>query len=252
MLPSRRPARAEDSARRRVGSLYNSVMAAQTQGTTPATKGAGSVKRRSVAAKPKSSTRAAGKPEIFIFGSYSHLDDAAQMKLHRHLAPWRRDGVTVWWDKNIEPGAELDVEIARKLRQAHIFVALLSPAYLDSNYCWNIEYKRAMGRHARKQMRVVGVVVKPCGWKQTRAAGFKLLPKDGAPPERWSSSDAAFVNVAEGIGEVIKAVRRELATMPPKPSRAVPKSKAPKAKSAAPTKAGAASIAKPRGRAKSG
>jgi hypothetical protein len=34
------------------------------------------------------------------------------------------------------------------------------------------------GRRARKQVRVIGVVVKPCGWKQTRAAGFKLLPAD--------------------------------------------------------------------------
>ena len=69
-----------------------------------------------------------------------------------------------------------------------------------------------MSRHARKLMRVVAVVVKPCAWKQPRAAGFKLLPKDGLPPERWSSNDAAYVNAAAGIGEVIKAVRRELVT----------------------------------------
>ncbi|WP_197976480.1 TIR domain-containing protein [Sphingomonas sp. CFBP 13720] len=150
-------------------------------------------------------------PEIRIFVSYSHRDAAAQEKLQTHLAPWKRDDVTVWYDKNIEPGAQLDPAIARELRNAHIFVALFSPAYLDSNYCWKIEYKRAMNRRARNQLRVVGVVVKPCGWKQTRAAGFKLLPEDGREPERWSSYDAAYVNIAEGIGAVIKTVRRELA-----------------------------------------
>lgn len=71
--------------------------------------------------------------------------------------------------------------------------------------------RRAMGRRARKLVRVIGVVVKPCGWKQTRAAGLKLLPEDGCEPERWSSSDAAYVNIAGGIGAVIKTVRRELA-----------------------------------------
>jgi len=191
---------------------------------------ANSAKRRRVADKPKRSTGSAGKPDIRIFVSYSHHDAAAQVKLNTHLAPWQRDGVTVWYDENIEPGAELDTEIARELRRAHIFVALFSPAYLASHYCWNIEYKRAMGRRERKLMRVVAVVVKPCAWKQTRAAGFKLLPKDGIPPERWSSSDAAFVNVAEGIGEVIKAVRRELALTPAKPARAMPKPR-PKPKS---------------------
>lgn len=150
-------------------------------------------------------------PEVRIFVSYSHKDAAAQEKLQTHLAPWKRNGVTVFVDENIEPGAQLDPEIARELRRAHIFVALFSPSYLDSNYCWNIEYKRAMDRRARKQVRVIGVVVKPCGWKHTRAAGFKLLPKDGREPERWSSSDAAYVNIAEGVGEVIKTVRREMA-----------------------------------------
>jgi hypothetical protein len=82
-------------------------------------------------------------PELRIFVSYSHKDAAAQEKLQTHLAPWKRDGVTVFVDKNIEPGAPLDPEIARELRQAHIFVALFSPSYLDSNHCWNIEYKRA-------------------------------------------------------------------------------------------------------------
>jgi hypothetical protein len=180
-------------------------------------------------------------PEVRIFLSYSHKDAAAQEKLQTHLAPWKRDGVTVFVDKNIEPGAQLDPEIARELRRAHIFVALFSPSYLNSNYCWNIEYKRAMDRRARKLLRVIGVIVKPCGWKQTRAAGFKLLPKDGREPERWSSSDAAYVNIAEGIGEVIKTVRRELAAATASRSRTVakltPKAKAPAAKAATAGKA---------------
>lgn len=219
-------------------------MAVRTRGNAPVAKAAGSIKRRSVVAKPKPSAEDAVKPEVRIFVSYSHQDARAQEKLHTHLAPWRGDGVTVWYDKNIESGAELDTEIARELRRAHIFVALFSPAYLDSNYCWNIEYKRAMSRRARKLMRVVAVVVKPCGWRQTRAARFKLLPNDGVPPERWSSNDAAFVNVAQGIGEVIKSVRRELAAKPPKRSRAAPKPKPSKSTPTGPGKARTKSTAK--------
>ena len=90
----------------------------------------------------------------------------------------------------------MNIEIRGELRQADTFVALFNPAYLASQYCWDIEYKRAMGRRARKLMRVVAVVVKPCAWKQTRAVGFKLLPKDGLPPERWSSSDADYLDAA--------------------------------------------------------
>ena len=207
--------------------------------------------KRSAAKKPKVTDRTPAKPEVRIFVSYSHQDAGAQQKLHTHLAPWRRDGVEVWYDENIEPGAALGTEIARELRRSHIFVALFSPAYLDSNYCWNIEYRRAMGRRARKLLRVVAVVVKPCGWKQTPAAGFKLLPKDGVPPERWSSHDAAFVDAARGIGEVIATVRRELATAAKtrkpasKPAlRALTQPKAPSPKNASAGKRSAAATAK--------
>jgi hypothetical protein len=188
--------------------MYNVAMTERTRKVSKTSKPkAAPVRRAATTCKPPSS-----KPEVRIFVSYSHRDTVAQQKLHTHLAPWRRDGVTVWYDENIEPGATLGPEISRELRRAHIFVALFSPSYLDSNYCWNIEYKRAMGRRARKLMRVVAVVVKPCGWKQTPAFGFKLLPKDGVPPERWSSHDAAYVDAAKGIGDVIAIVRRELAS----------------------------------------
>lgn len=198
-------------------------MAIKSRSTAPIVKATKPVKRGAIADKRASSAGGTGKPEVRIFVSYSHHDAAAQEKLNRHLAPWRRDGVTVWYDENIEPGAALSTEIGRELRRAHIFVALFSPSYLDSHYCWDIEYKRAMSRRARKLMRVVAVVVKPCGWKQTRATDFKLLPKDGVPPESWSSSDAAYLNAAQGIGEVIKAVRRELTAKPATPARGASK-----------------------------
>lgn len=208
----------------RVASLYNVAMTERTRKVSKTLKPKPATARQ--AATPASTAKPPSrKPEVRIFVSYSHRDAVSQQKLHTHLAPWRRDSVTVWYDENIEPGATLGTEIARELRRAHIFVALFSPSYLDSNYCWNIEYKRAMGRRARKLMRVVAVVVKPCGWKQTPAAGFKLLPKDGVPPERWSSHDAAYVDAAKGIGDVIATVRREL-TSHPKPSGRLVKSQA--------------------------
>lgn len=224
-------------------------MAVRTRKDRPVAKASGVSRRRNSVAKPKSTADKTVKPEVRVFVSYSHLDAKAEEKLYTHLAPWRHDGVAVWHDKKIESGGELDPEISRELRRAHIFVALLSPAYIDSNYCWNIEYKRAMSRRARKLTRVIAVVVRPCSWKQTRAARFKLLPKDGIPPERWSSSDAAFVNIAEGIGEVIKSVRRELVAQPVNRPRTMPKRDAnPKPLAVTPSRLGKArttSTAKP-------
>jgi hypothetical protein len=103
----------------------------------------------------------AEKPEVRIFVSYSHADVAAQAKLETHLAALKRDGVSTWFDGDMNAGDALDTNIARALRRTHLFVALLSPEYLASHYCWRIEYQRAMNRRARGTMRVVAVVVRP-------------------------------------------------------------------------------------------
>lgn len=177
---------------------------------------------RAAPAKPGTSGRRVskgvilnGKPDVSIFISYSHLDAASMERLRTHLAALMRDRVSVWFDGDLDAGDELKTGIARALREAQIFVALLSPDYLASNYCWNIEYRRAMNRRARGTMRVVAAVVRPCDWKSTRAAGFKLLPRDGRPVTRWRSADEAFLDIAEGIKGVVRSVRKEM--MEPKP-----------------------------------
>lgn len=148
--------------------------------------------------------------EVRIFVSYSHKDEVARAKLETHLAQLKRDGVSTWFDGDLNAGEALDTNIARELRRAHVFVALLSPDYLASHYCWDIEYKRAMGRRARGTMRVIAVLLRPCDWRNTRAAHFKLLPKDGRPVSEWRPADKAFLDTVNGIRSVVSAVRAEL------------------------------------------
>ena len=167
---------------------------------------------RSSQAKPRSSRVTAaptGKPEVRIFLSYSHKDEASRIKLETHLAQLKRDGVSTWFDGDLDAGDALDPNIARQLRRAHVFVALISPDYLASTYCWDMEYKRAMGRRARGTMRVIGLLLRPCDWRNTRAADFKLLPKDGRPVSEWRPADKAYLDAANGVRAVVKAIRSE-------------------------------------------
>ena len=155
------------------------------------------------------------KPEVRIFVSYSHKDEGARTKLETHLAQLKRDQVSTWFDGDLNAGEALDTSIARQLRRAHVFVALFSPDYLASKYCWEVEYKRAMGRRARGTMHVIAVLVRPCDWRNTGAAKFKLLPKDGRPVSEWRPADKAYLDVAGGIRAVVKVVRAQLAAVHP-------------------------------------
>ena len=163
--------------------------------------------------KPAEPTKlTASRCEVRIFVSYLHLDDVSREKLAKHLAPLAREDAEIWFEGDIHAGEELDPAISRALRRAHLFVALISSNYFSSNYCWKKEYLRAMGRRVRGTMHVVGVVLKPCNWKNTKAARFKQLPKDGRAVTNWRSADHAFLDVTEGIRNVVKDIRRELET----------------------------------------
>ncbi|ACK86164.1 toll/interleukin-1 receptor domain-containing protein [Methylorubrum extorquens] len=149
---------------------------------------------------------------IRVFISYSHMDDAARRRLDIHMAQLKREGVSVFFDGDMIAGAELDPRIRRELRLADIFVALASPAYLHSRYCFEIEYGYALRKAKRGKVHLVVALIEECQWRHTRMARYKLLPKDGKPVSKWRPHGEAFEDIVNGLRGVVKAVRADRAT----------------------------------------
>jgi hypothetical protein len=83
-----------------------------------------------------------------LFFSYSHKDDDLRDELETHLAPLLREGVIeVWHDRRIGAGKDFANEINRHLEEADIVLLLISPYFIASDYCYDIEMTRAMKRH---------------------------------------------------------------------------------------------------------
>lgn len=147
------------------------------------------------------------KPKIVMFISYSHKDERLCEKLRTHLASLARDDVEICYDNDILPGEEIDPRIRKDLKRSNIFIALASPDYLHSNYCFEIEYRYALGRARRKTMHVVAAIVRPCQWKNTRMQRYKSLPKDGKPASLWTNADKAYEDIVDGIRRVVSNAR---------------------------------------------
>ncbi|RYC29623.1 toll/interleukin-1 receptor domain-containing protein [Lichenibacterium minor] len=177
---------------------------------------------------------------VRVFISYSHKDAAFRHKLEVHLAVLKRDGIIeTFFDGDIDPGQGLNDSIKRELRDAEVFVALASPEYLHSSYCFVKEYQYALRRAARKTMHVVVAVIRPCGWKHTRMGHYKALPEDGKEVTTWGNRDSAFEDIVNGVRRVVKlaeASQRE---------RVSSAAKARTASKALPTRVGAAKVVKP-------
>ena len=138
------------------------------------------------------------------FISYSHQDNAMLDYLHTHLAQLRRDGLmSEWTDRDIDAGGRIDDQIGRALKDAKVFIALLSPYYIASKYCYEQEFQTALERERAGSIVIVPVVVQPCDWHNTPFAVFKALPTDGKPISDWSNVNTAFLNVIQGLRRML-------------------------------------------------
>lgn len=173
--------------------------------------------RRTAGAVPAKPTRRDVRPSttleqpahVRIFISYSHRDDASRERLDVHMAQLKREGVSVFFDGHMIPGTELDPRIKRELKQADIFVALASPAYLNSRYCFEIEYGYAFRKAQRGQVHLVVALIEECQWRHTRMSRYKLLPRDGKPVSKWRPYGEAFEDIVNGLRGVVKTVKAE-------------------------------------------
>lgn len=141
------------------------------------------------------------------FISYSHRDTNALERLHVHLAALRREGrIEAWFDREILAGDVLDDEIERELEAADLFLLLVSPDFIASDYCVEREMQRAMERHDAKTARVVSIIVEPCDWASMQPlCRLKALPKDGNPISEWANANTAYLDVVQELRRIVDA-----------------------------------------------
>ncbi len=144
-----------------------------------------------------------------IFFSYSHQDEGLRNELEKHLSVLRRQGVIdIWSDHRIGPGEEISGEIDQHLESADIILLLVSSDFLNSNYCYDIEMKRAMERHERGETRVIPVILRPCDWHSTPFGKIKAIPDDGKAVTKYQTLDDAFLEITQAIRRITQQIRQ--------------------------------------------
>jgi len=144
-----------------------------------------------------------------LFFSYSHEDEALRDRLEVHLAALKREGaISTWHDRRITAGDVLGQRIDENLESADIILLLVSPDFLASDYCHDVEMQRALARHEEGTARVIPVILRPCDWKHSPFAHLLAAPTDGKPITKWANEDEAFLDVVEQIRAALPASYR--------------------------------------------
>jgi predicted MPP superfamily phosphohydrolase len=145
--------------------------------------------------------------EVFI--SYSHKDEKLREELEVHLKALKRETViTFWHDRMITAGAEWKGEIDRRLETAGVILLLISPDFIASDYCYDIEMRRALERHAAGEAVVIPIVVRATDWLNLEIAKLQSLPRDNRAVTSWANRDEAFVQIKHGLREAVKQFLR--------------------------------------------
>jgi hypothetical protein len=138
------------------------------------------------------------------FISYSHVDENVLNRLHVHMANLIRDNViSSWSDHEILAGANLDNDINYALSNSDIFLAIVSPDYLSSNYCYEKEFKTALEIQKQGKLLIVPIIAQPCDWKSSPFGKMKAIPKDGKPISEWTNENMAYLNVVDELRKLL-------------------------------------------------
>ena len=140
---------------------------------------------------------------INVFYAYSHSDDDLRNELEKHLSLLRRQKIIADWHfRKISGGKEWEGQIDKYLNSAGIILLLVSPDFMYSDYCYDIEMKRAIELHKAGTARVVPIILRPVDWSSALFGKLQALPKDGKPITKWDNRDEAFYNVSQGLRQI--------------------------------------------------
>ena len=102
----------------------------------------------------------------------------------------------------------MKVVIDEHLNDAGIILLLVSADFLGSDYCYDVEMRRAMERDRDGTARVIPVILRPCDWVSAPFGRLQALPTDARPIASWQDKDQAFTDIAHGIRRAVEELRR--------------------------------------------
>jgi hypothetical protein len=145
------------------------------------------------------------KSMISVFFSYSHKDETTKDKIDISLSALKRsEKIKTWNDRKITPGTEWDDNIKKELENADLILLLISADFLASDYIWNVEIKKAIEKHERKETIVIPIFCRSCDYKEMPFAKIQGLPPDAQPLLSFTDLDEGLTLIAKGIRKVVE------------------------------------------------
>ncbi len=142
------------------------------------------------------------KIEVFI--CYAREDGTWLKELENKLSTMERQGlINISHNLKISAGSELESEINKFLKAAHLILLLVSSDFIASEQCYRIA-ERALEKYQRKEARVIPILLHESDWEYSIFGKLIPLPSNGRPISSWPDRNAAFLDVIKGIRKIVE------------------------------------------------
>jgi subtilisin family serine protease len=153
-------------------------------------------------------TGAAGKRRpVRVFISYAHQDVSLWLEFKGHLSPMERTGlIEVWSDREMRAG-QWEPQIDQNLESADVVLLFVSSFFVQSDYCYSKEMKRALERQQAGKARVIPIFVRPVVIKDTPIAALQMLPSEKQAVTDFKDPHQGWAEVAAKLRETVMELR---------------------------------------------
>ncbi|MER7395278.1 TIR domain-containing protein [Streptomyces sp. NPDC000151] len=159
----------------------------------------------------KPSAESPAKPPVRVFVSYARDDEHHLLRFRKYSADLARDGVEIRTDRDIPTGEDWKRALLDDyLGKADIVVLLVTPSFLHSAFCMEVELPQAMKRREAGECEIFPVKVEPC----LIAKGSPLRTLQWTPSGGTVMGDSPFHeaqkwrDVAKELSRSVDRVRR--------------------------------------------
>jgi hypothetical protein len=142
--------------------------------------------------------KAAKRVEVFY--SYHHRDEKLRQGIEKHLSSLKQKKlINTWSFPMLHPGVDRLKAINAHFNAADIILLLVSSDFLHSDYCCEVEVKRAMERSEAGEATVIPIILRPVDWTGTPFRNLEPLPTGGKSVTKWKDRESAFYDISLGI-----------------------------------------------------
>ncbi len=164
------------------------------------------------------------KETVRIFISYAHDDRKylAKGSLFGYFQALERDHVQLWHDAKLIAGEAWDERIRAEISTCHIAVVLVSQAFLNSEYCRNVEISEFLKLRKAEGLRIFPVILSACEWhREEWLTSTQCLPSEGKNVElnfrEKGKRLQLYQQILDHLRQLVEEIRKKQEHKPERP-----------------------------------